>query len=104
MTLSALIIFGTLILLILFPYVLNILKLENPKKIIIPSEGHHAQLSRGRIYYRWHEPKNLLSDDVIVLVHGFSTPSFVWNGVMQDLLSTGTVSYTHLTLPTNREV
>ena len=96
MTLSVLIIFGTLTI-ILFPYVFNILKLENPKKIKIPAEGHHAQLSKGRVYYRWHEPKNLSSDDVIVLVHGFSTPSFVWNGVMQDLLSTGkkVLSYDH---------
>ena len=89
MTLTALIIFITLIVLISFPYIFNTLKLKNPNKIKIPVDGNHASLSKGKIFYRWHEPKELLSEEIIVLVHGFSTPSFVWNGIMEDLLSTG---------------
>ncbi len=97
MTLTALTIFITVIVLISFPYILNTLKLKNPNKIKIPSEGNQATLSKGKIFYRWHEPKELLSDEIIVLVHGFSTPSFVWNGIMEDLLSTGrrVLSYDH---------
>ncbi len=97
MTLTALTIFITVIVLISFPYIFNILKLKNPNKIKIPSYGNQASLSKGKIFYRWHEPKELLSDEIIVLVHGFATPSFVWNGIMEDLLSTGrrVLSYDH---------
>ena len=89
MTLTALTIFITLIVFISFPYIFNTLKLKNPNKIKIPSYGNQASLSKGKIFYRWHEPKVLLSDEIIVLVHGFATPSFVWNGILEDLLSTG---------------
>ena len=97
MTLTALTIFITVIVLIIFPYIFNILKLKNPNKIKIPSYGNQASLSKGKIFYRWHEPKELLSDEIIVLVHGFATPSFVWNGIIEDLLSTGrrVLSYDH---------
>jgi len=97
MTLTVIIIFSTLIFTIIFPYAFNILKLKDQKKIEAPSEGLHVKLSKGRIYYRYHEPKNVSSEDLIVLVHGFSTPSFVWNGILQDLLATGNrvLSYDH---------
>ena len=97
MTLTALTIFITLIVLISFPYIFNNLKLKNPNKIKIPSHGNQVSLSKGKIFYRWHEPKELLSDEIIVLVHGFATPSFVWNGILEDLLSTGrrVLSYDH---------
>ena len=75
MTLTALTIFITLIVLISFPYIFNTLKLKNPNKIKIPSHGNQASLSKGKIFYRWHEPRELLSDEIIVLVHGFATPS-----------------------------
>ncbi len=97
MTLTALAIFITVIVLISFPYIFNTLKLKNPNKIKIPSDGNQASLSKGKIFYRWHEPKELLSDEIIVLVHGFATPSFVWNGILEDLLLTGkrVLSYDH---------
>ena len=97
MTLTALTIFITLIVFIGFPYIFNTLKLKNPNKIKIPSYGNQASLSKGKIFYRWHEPEELLSDEIIVLVHGFATPSFVWNGILEDLLSTGrrVLSYDH---------
>ena len=97
MTLTALTIFITVIVLISFPYIFNTLKLKNPNKIKIPSHGNQASLSKGKIFYRWHEPNELLSDEIILLVHGFATPSFVWNGILEDLLSTGrrVLSYDH---------
>ena len=97
MTLTASTIFITVTVLISFPYIFNILKLKNPNKIKIPSHGNQASLSKGKIFYCWHEPEELLSDEIIVLVHGFATPSFVWNGILEDLLSTGkrVLSYDH---------
>ena len=54
MTLTVIIIFGTLIFTIIFPYAFSILKLKDQKKIVAPSEGLHVKLSKGRIYYRYH--------------------------------------------------
>ena len=97
MTLTALTIFITVIVLISFPYIFNTLKLKNPNKIKIPPYGNQVFLSKGKIFYCWHEPRELSSDEIIVLVHGFATPSFVWNGIIEDLLSTGrrVLSYDH---------
>ena len=97
MTLTALTIFITVIVLISFPYIFNTLKLKNPNKIKIPPYGNQVFLSKGKIFYCWHEPRKLSSDEIIVLVHGFATPSFVWNGILEDLLSTGrrVLTYDH---------
>ena len=97
MTLTALTIFITLIVFIGFPYIFNTLKLKNPNKIKIPPYGNQVFLSKGKIFYCWHEPRELSSDEIIVLVHGFATPSFVWNGILEDLLSTGrrVLTYDH---------
>ena len=97
MTLTALTIFITVIVLISFPYIFNTLKLKNPNKIKIPPYGNQVFLSKGKIFYCWHEPRELSSDEIIVLVHGFATPSFVWNGILEDLLSTGrrVLTYDH---------
>ena len=57
------------------------IRLEN-----LPSAGDWAKLSKGNIYYRWHEPKEK-NGQTIVMVHGFSTPSFVWNGLLSGLLN-----------------
>lgn len=48
--------------------------------------GSFAQLSNGRVHYHWHGPE---TGPVVVLVHGFSTPSFVWQGVVGDLTGAG---------------
>ena len=74
---------------VLFPYIYNTLKLKNPVDMEIPLDGDIANLSNGKIYYRWHVPEIINNDEIIILVHGFSTPSFVWNGILEDLLSTG---------------
>ena len=97
MTLTALTIFITVIVLISFPYIFNTLQLKNPNKIKIPPYGNQVFLSKGKIFYCWHEPRKLSSDEIIVLVHGFATPSFVWNGILEDLLSTGrrVLTYDH---------
>jgi pimeloyl-ACP methyl ester carboxylesterase len=74
---------------VLLPYIYNTLKLKNPEDMLIPDEGQIVNLTNGKIYYRWYEPEIINDDEIIILVHGFSTPSFVWNGILEDLLSTG---------------
>ena len=67
------------------------LKTKDLKKISskdLPSNGNWARLSKGNIYYRWHPPEQK-NGQTIVMVHGFSTPSFVWNGLLDGLLNKG---------------
>ena len=69
---------GVLMLGIYFPYWLKTKGLKNISLKDIPSDGGWAKLSKGNIYYRWHEPEEK-NGQTILMVHGFSTPSFVWN-------------------------
>lgn len=56
--------------------------------------GKFVSLSAGKTHYSWHGPEN---GDVTVLVHGFSTPSFVWNGLLEQLTGAGlrVLTYDH---------
>lgn len=56
--------------------------------------GAFVQLSDGKVHYAWHGPKG---GPVVVLVHGFSTPSFVWAGLLEPLTRAGmrVLSYDH---------
>ncbi len=49
-------------------------------------KGRFADLSNGRIFYQWHGPSN---GPVLVLVHGLSTPSFVWRDMLPELVQAG---------------
>ena len=80
--------FGILILGIFAPYWLKTKDLKKISSKNLPSDGHWAQLSKGNIYYRWHHPEQK-NGQTIVMVHGFSTPSFVWNGLLDGLLNKG---------------
>ncbi|MCP5041427.1 MAG: alpha/beta hydrolase, partial [bacterium] len=48
--------------------------------------GAVAELPEGRVHYAWHGPEN---GPITVLVHGFSTPSFVWKGLLGPLTDAG---------------
>ena len=48
--------------------------------------GAFATLSRGRTQYRWHGPEG---GPVTVCVHGLTTPSFVWEGLVPGLVAEG---------------
>ena len=67
------------------PYFYKTLQLKTLTKLDLPKEGNWANLSAGNIYYRWYSPTVKPNGEIIVLVHGFSTPSFVWKGILQDL-------------------
>ena len=49
-------------------------------------KGRFADLSNGRIFYQWHGPD---TGPVLVLVHGLSTPSFVWRDMLPKLVQAG---------------
>ena len=68
--------------LILFiPYLYCYLKLKNPKNIIKPLHGNFAKLKNGNLFYEEHKSEKPIGQTV-VLVHGFSTPSIVWKGII----------------------
>ena len=72
------------------PYFFKTIKLKRIEKSNIPDEGNWANLSDGNIYYRWFLPKEELSNgETLVLVHGFSTPSFVWGGLIDNFCNSG---------------
>ena len=77
-----------IIILFLAPYFYNRLALKKDTEITIPSEGHYASLTRGNLFYRWYEP-DIKSSEIVILVHGFSTPSFVWDDVKEFLVNSG---------------
>jgi len=48
--------------------------------------GEFAELSNGVIHYEWHGP---VTGPVIVLVHGLTTPSFIWRDQIPALTRAG---------------
>ena len=84
--------FGILIVILLFaiPYFYEIYSLKKITEEDLPDSGSWVNLSRGNIYFQWHIPE--VSEPLkgtIVLVHGFSTPSFVWGGLLDNFLNAG---------------
>ena len=72
------------------PYFLKTYHLLTLKNSDIPSEGSWVKLTEGNIYYRWFTPDDSKDNgEIIVMVHGFSTPSFVWGGLLENLTSQG---------------
>jgi len=45
--------------------------------------GELVELSQGNTHYQWHGPR---AERIIVLVHGLSTPSWVFSGLINGLL------------------
>ena len=83
--------------LVLFlPYLYCYLKLKNPKNIIKPLYGNFAKLKNGNLFYEEHKSEKP-NGQTVVLVHGFSTPSIVWKGIIPFLTSNGfdVLAYDH---------
>jgi len=76
-----------LLLCIMGPYFYKISKLVPIKDSDLPSYGQWAQLSDGNIFFRWFEPDEVTNSEPVILVHGFSTPQFVWDGMVQFITS-----------------
>ena len=72
------------------PYIFKIYSLKKISEQDLPDSGSWIELSRGNIYFEWFLPKgNEEIKGTIVLVHGFSTPSFVWRGLLDNFTNSG---------------
>tara|TARA_B100000809_G_scaffold265558_1_gene324783 strand:+ start:2083 stop:3039 length:957 start_codon:yes stop_codon:yes gene_type:complete len=80
----------TVFLFLYIPYFLKTYHLLTLKASDLPPEGSWVKLSKGNIYYRWFMPEEQKDrGETIVMVHGFSTPSFVWGGLLDNLTNEG---------------
>ena len=81
---------------ILLPYIYSSIKLKNPIKIIKPDYGKFAELKNGNIFYQEFASDNP-TGQIVILVHGFSTPSIVWKGIVPYLTDAGydVIAYDH---------
>ena len=79
------------VLLILWiPYFVQTYNLKTLTASDLPAEGSWAALKEGNLYYRWYYPDaEVANNETVVLVHGFSTPHFVWDGMKGFLLDAG---------------
>tara|TARA_B110000259_G_scaffold185345_1_gene234183 strand:- start:962 stop:1933 length:972 start_codon:yes stop_codon:yes gene_type:complete len=72
------------------PYFIQTYNLKTLSEPDLPAEGAWASLEEGNLYYRWYYPSaEVANNEVVVLVHGFSTPHFVWDGMKGFLLDAG---------------
>ena len=79
-----------ILLLLGLPYFVQMNKLKTLTASDIPTAGAWVSLKEGNLYYRWHYPDEKVSNnETVVLVHGFSTPHFVWDGKKGFLLDAG---------------
>ena len=80
----------------LLSYLYFFFKLEDPQRIKKPSVGEFAPLKNGNIYFQKFESQNS-NGEIVFLVHGFSTPSIVWKGVIPFLTKSGfnVIAYDH---------
>ena len=76
--------------LLALPYFYKLYGLKKITKQDIPEIGDWVELSRGSIYFEWFIPKESVEvKGTMVLVHGFSTPSFVWGGLIDNFTESG---------------
>lgn len=76
--------------LLALPYFFKLYGLKKITRSDIPVSGDWIKLSRGNIYFEWFTPD--ASKEIkgtLVLVHGFSTPGFVWGGLINNFTSSG---------------
>ncbi|MDF1857296.1 alpha/beta hydrolase [Pseudooceanicola sp.] len=82
MTWAALI-FGLLVAGFLAPFLIELRRPKVDKAARAASNGKLARLSQGITHFRWHSGK--ARGPVAICVHGLTTPSFVWDGVADEL-------------------
>ena len=79
-----------ILILLWVPYFVQTYNLKTLTASDLPAEGAWASLEQGNLYYRWYYPEaQVANNETVVLVHGFSTPHFVWNGMKGFLLDAG---------------
>ncbi|MGC8203009.1 alpha/beta fold hydrolase [Aliiroseovarius sp. PTFE2010] len=68
------------------PFAFEARKSRPSGKAYDAAPGALAKLTDGKTYYEWHGP---VDGDVLVCVHGLSTPSFIWDGLVRNLTTMG---------------
>lgn len=72
------------------PYIFKLYGLKKISQLDIPERGDWVKLSRGNVYFEWFTPESSEpSKGTLILVHGFSTPSFVWGGLVNNFTKSG---------------
>ncbi|GGD36709.1 alpha/beta fold hydrolase [Sinisalibacter lacisalsi] len=72
------------ILVVALPWGMELLRRPMNERARGDAPGAFAQLSAGNTHYQWHGPR---STRVLVLVHGVSSPSWVFAGLIRGLLA-----------------
>jgi len=67
---------------IALPWVIEQRRGEMTAKLRRDAPGHFAELSQGMTHYEWHGP---VDGNVMVMIHGLSTPSWVFTGLLRGL-------------------
>ena len=91
-----LVVFGVLAVLLLMvllllvvlavPFILEMLRHERGAGLRAKAPGQFADLSQGTTHFSWH---GAADKPIAVCVHGLTTPSFVFEGVVQGLVDKG---------------
>ena len=85
--LKFLLVFDLLILVILFGFFyLNQEKLKIDQSVRVSTNGEFVELSDGYVHY---ELKGPMDGELVVLVHGFSVPYYVWDPTVEELVAKG---------------
>ena len=65
----------SILLLLVTPFLVKTLPLKEIQKSDRPKEASLAPLVNGDLYYKWHQSeKHKNNGEILVLVHGFTTP------------------------------
>ncbi|MCP5036652.1 MAG: alpha/beta hydrolase [Rhodobacteraceae bacterium] len=80
------VIIALIVLVFSLPFLLERSRKPIGAKAIRNADGGFAQLSHGLTHYQWHGRK---SEQVLVLIHGLSTPSWVFAGLVPGLTMMG---------------
>jgi len=74
---------AVVVLIVLLPFALEALRRPMNDAHRANAPGAFAELSQGHTHYTWHGPR---SDRVLVLIHGLSAPSWIFDGLIRGLL------------------
>ncbi len=75
-----------LVILLIAPFVLELFRKPMNEAAREDAPGRFAKLSQGTTHYEWFGPSR---GPVVVLIHGLTTPSFVWRGMTRGLAGSG---------------
>lgn len=68
------------------PYLAERLRPRPSRRERSESAGQDLPLTDGRTHYTWYGP---VDGEVLVCIHGLTTPCFVWDGLRRDLTAMG---------------